>query len=226
MISMIPFSRERTMPPFSRQRTMPPVSIKEYRKLKEQEDKGRNSALSGFDVRKIKTAPPARKSSSRKSSFIFQRQPSKPEVRPFSESRKSQSVPTSPGPKTSPEPRTTKRTRDKPQTDYFKDRSYMSDVYSWARNGEEKSSEQIKGMELTETIMNYKPERPKKGVYQKSENDDPLRAGLGYEGYMDCLLRGRRHRLTRKQWLFPQGITSDLKNEQPTLVPVNSMVRE
>ena len=68
-------------------------------------------------------------------------------------------------------------------------------------NRQETSSEQIKGMDLTETILNYKPERPKKSVYQKSENEDPLRSGLGYEGYMDCLLRGRRHRLTRKQWV-------------------------
>ena len=66
---------------------------------------------------------------------------------------------------------------------------------------QENSSEQIKGMELTETILNYKPERPKKSVQHKSEIEDPLRSGLGYEGYMDCLLRGRRHRLTRKQWV-------------------------
>ena len=63
------------------------------------------------------------------------RQPSKPEIRPFSEARRSKSVPVSPspGPTTNKQ---TKRTRDTVQSDYFKDRSYMSDVYSWARIGE------------------------------------------------------------------------------------------
>ncbi|KAL5261526.1 hypothetical protein ACHWQZ_G007291 [Mnemiopsis leidyi] len=218
--SVCPSSSRLSMVPFSRERTMPPVSIKEYRTLKEQEEKGRSSV--SFDNRKIKTAPAAR-NSSHKHPFVYQRQPSKPEIRPFSEARRSKSVPVSPSPGPN-RTKQTKGTRETAQTDYFRDRSYMSDVYSWARVGEERNGEQIKGMELTETILNYKPERPRKGVFNKYENEDPLRSGLGYEGYMDCLLRGRSQRLTRKQW----GITSDLKikNEQPTLVPVNSIVRE
>lgn len=66
------------------------------------------------------------------------RQPSKPEIRPFSETRRSYSVPTTPnpGPNKIDSPRKPKRTRGKVQKDYFKDRSYMADVYSWARSEE------------------------------------------------------------------------------------------